>query len=77
MYTENIVQDIKELIHDNKLAWNAVYQSKTEAFRDDDLSEALYGLDRAMDAFAVIEHRLNGLIDMVEMEELSYKVQSK
>lgn len=77
MYTDNILRDIKELIHDNKLAWNTVYQSKTEAFRDDDLSEALDGLDCAMDAFAVIEHRLNGLIEMVEMEELSYKVQNK
>lgn len=77
MYTENILREIKELIHDNKRNWSNVYQSKTEAFRDDDLSEALYGLDNAMDAFAVIEHRLNQLIDMIEMEELSAKVQSK
>lgn len=77
MYVENIIKDIKELIYDNRRAWNAVFQSKQEAFRDDDLSEALSGMDRAMDGFADIEHRLNGLIHALEMEMLSERVHRK
>lgn len=77
MYIENIVRDIKELIYDNNSNWNNVYQSKREAFQRDDLEEALYGLDQAMDAISAVDYRLKQLIDMIEMEALSAKVQSK
>lgn len=77
MYVDNIIRDIKDTIYLNNTNWDNVQKSKREALRDDDLSEALYGLDQAMDALCMIEERLKGLIDMIEMEALSHKVQSK
>lgn len=77
MHVDNIIRDIKDLIHDNNANRGNVHQSKREAFQRDDLEEALYGLDKAMDALDAVSHRLEQLIDMIEMEELSAKVQSK
>lgn len=77
MYIENIIRDIRDIIYDSKRVGGNVCQSKAEAFRDDDLSEALWGLDQAVDGLDLIEHRLERLIDMIEMETLSAKVQSK
>jgi hypothetical protein len=77
MYTENILRDIKELIYDTKRNWSNVHKSKTDAFRDDDLEEALWGLDQACDAFSHIEGQLTLLIENIEMEALSAKVQAK
>lgn len=77
MYIENIIRDIKDTIYLNNINWDNVQKSKREALRDDDLSEALYGLDQAMNALCMIDERLKGLIDMIEMEALSAKVQSK
>lgn len=77
MYTENIIRDIKELINDTKLSWSNVHQSKTDAFRDGDLQEALWGIEQACDTFSHIEDQLTLLIDKIEMEALSAKVQSK
>ena len=75
--TDNIIRDIRDTIYLNNTNWDNVQKSKREALRDDDLSEALYGLDQAMDALCMIDERLKGLIDMIEMEALSHKVQSK
>lgn len=77
MYVENILRDIRDTIYLNNISWDNVQKSKREALRDDDLSEALYGLDQAMDALCMIDERLKDLIDMIEMEALSHKVQSK
>lgn len=77
MYTENIIRDIKGLIHDTKRNWSNVHQSKTDAFRDDDLEEALWGIDQACDGFSYIEDQLTLLIEKIEMEALSAKVQAK
>ena len=77
MYIENIIRDIKDTIYLNNINWDNVQKSKREAQRDDDLSEALYGLDQAMDALCMIDERLKQLMDMIEMEALSAKVQSK
>ena len=77
MYVDNIIRDIRDTIYLNNTNWDNVQKSKREALRDDDLSEALYGLDQAMDALCMIDERLKGLIDMIEMEALSHKVQGK
>lgn len=77
MYIDNIIRDIRDTIYLNNTNWDNVQKSKREALRDDDLSEALYGLDQAMDALCMIDERLKGLIDMIEMEALSHKVQNK
>lgn len=77
MYIDNIIRDIRDTIYLNNTNWDNVMKSKREALRDDDLSEALYGLDQAMDALCMIDERLKCLIDMIEMEALSHKVQSK
>lgn len=77
MYVDNILRDIRDTIYLNNINWDNVQKSKREALRDDDLSEALHGLDQAMDALCMIDERLKGLIDMIEMEALSHKVQSK
>lgn len=77
MYVENILRDIRDTIYLNNISWDNVQKSKREALRDDDLSEALYGLDQAMDALCMIDERLKDLIDMIEMEALSHKVQNK
>ena len=77
MYIDNIIRDIKDTIYLNNINWDNVQKSKREAQRDDDLSEALYGLDQAMDALCMIDERLKQLMDMIEMEALSAKVQSK
>lgn len=77
MYIDNIIRDIRDLIYLNNVNWDNVMKSKREANRDDDLSEALYGLDQAMDALCMIDERLKQLVDLIEMEALSAKVQSK
>lgn len=77
MYIDNIIRDIRDMIYLNNVNWDNVMKSKREANRDDDLSEALYGLDQAMDALCMIDERLKQLVDLIEMEALSHKVQSK
>ncbi len=77
MYTENIIRDLLDLIHDVKSGFSNVRQAKTDAFRRDDLEEALWGLDQATDTLSGIEDRLVKLVDDIKMEELSAKVQSK
>lgn len=77
MYIDNIVRDIKDLIYLNNVNWDNVYETKRDAAKFEDLSDALYGLDQAMDALNLVEERLKQLVDMIEMEALSAKVQSK
>lgn len=77
MYIDNIVRDIKDLIYLNNVNWDNVYKTKRDAAKFEDLPDALYGLDQAMDALTLVEERLKQLVDMIEMEALSAKVQSK
>lgn len=77
MYIDNIIRDIQDLIYLNNVNYNNTYKSKRDAERHDDLADALYGLDQAMDALCMIDERLKQLVDMIEMEALSAKVQSK
>jgi hypothetical protein len=77
MYTENIIRDLQDIIHDVKAACGNVRQSKIDAFKYDDLEEALLGLDQAKDVLLGVEDRLVQLIHEIEMETLSHKVQSK
>ena len=75
--TDNIIRDIRDMIYLNNTNWDNVQKSKRDAVRYDDIDEAMYGLDQAMDALCMIDERLKGLIDMIEMEALSHKVRSK
>lgn len=77
MKTEDIIRDIREIIYDTDRVWNTVSQSKTSAFRDDDLEEALSGLDQARDGLSLIEDMLKTLIYNIEMETLSAKFQGR
>lgn len=77
MYIDNIIRDIRDTIYLNNTNWDNVQKSKRDAIRYDDIDEAMYGLDQAMDALCMIDERLKCLIDMIEMEALSAKVQSK
>ena len=74
MYVDNIVRDIRDTIYLNNINWDNVQKSKRDA---NDIDEAMYGLDQAMDALCMIDERLKQLIDMIEMEALSHKVRSK
>lgn len=77
MYIDNIIRDIQDLIYLNNVNWDNVYKTKRDAEKFEDLSDALYGLGQAMDALSLVEERLKQLVDMIEMEALSAKVQSK
>jgi hypothetical protein len=77
MYIDNIVRDIQDLIYLNNVNWDNIYKTKRDAEKFEDLPDALYGLDQAMDALNLVEERLKQLVDMIEMEALSAKVQSK
>ena len=77
MYVDNIIRDIRDTIYLNNANWENVQKSKRDAVRYDDIDEAMYGLDQAMDALCMIDERLKGLIDMIEMEVLSAQAQSR
>ena len=77
MYIDNIVRDIKDLIYLNNVNWDNVYKTKRDAAKFEDLPDALYGLDQAMDALNLVEERLKQLVDMIEMEGLSAQAQSR
>lgn len=77
MYIDNIVRDIQDLIYLNNVNLDNIYKTKRDAAKFEDLPDALYGLDQAMDALTLVEERLKQLVDMIEMEALSAKVQSK
>ena len=77
MYIEHIIRELKDLKHMNDASWSNAHKNKRDAERHEDLSDALWGLDQAMDAMTAVTERVNLIIDMIEMEALSAKVQSK
>lgn len=77
MYIEHIIRELKDLKHMNDASWGNTYKNKRDAERHEDLSDALWGLDQAMGAMTAVTERVNLIIDMIEMEALSAKVQSK
>lgn len=77
MYIDNILKDISDLIYLNNVNWNNTFKNKKDAERHEDLADALYGLDQAMDALQTVEDRLRNLMEDIQMEALSHKVQSK
>jgi ABC-type transporter Mla subunit MlaD len=96
MYTENIIRDLQDLIHDVKQAHSRAYENRKEAARtfnnvvegfegtidsyetvSDGLVDASQALDKAGDDFMSIEEVLLKIIEDINMEELSHKVQSK
>lgn len=77
MYIEHIIRELKDLKHMNNASLSNTRKNKRDAERHEDLSDALWGLDQAMDAMTAVTERVNLIIDMIEMEALSAKVQSK
>ena len=89
MYIENIVTDLKDIIWDTILVANNTKGGKRDADRalsyvgehDETVAEGLLdasdALDKAADAMNEIQDRLFVLIEKIEMEALSAKVQSK
>ena len=95
MDTENIIRDIRDLIHDVQSykanasedkkgadrtlsnAENGDFPSDAYHTVSDGLVDAADALDRAKDRFGTIEGWLSNLIDSIEREALSAKVQAK
>ena len=91
MYTEDIIRDLKDIIWDTILVANNAKEGKKEADRTlkhsggseyggvthDGLIDASDALDKAADAMNEIQDRLFTLIEKIEMEALSAKVQSR
>ena len=90
MYIENIITDLKDIIWDTILVANNAKEGKKDADRAlnyvgereyetvaEGLIDASDALDKAADAMNEIQDRLFTLIEKIEMEALSAKVQSK
>lgn len=88
MYIENIVTDLKDIIWDTILVANNTKECKRKADRTlkhsgeyetvaDGLIDASDALDKAVDAMNDLQDRLFTLIEKIEMEALSTKVQSR
>ena len=89
MYTKDIIRDLKDIIWDTILIANNTKGGKRDADRalsyvgehDETVAEGLVdasdALDKAADAMNEIQDRLFLLIEKIEMEELSAKVQSR
>lgn len=96
MEIENIIRDIRDLIHDVKTYESNASEDKKDAVRIlnnivggqeeipqayeivcDELVNASQALDRAMDRFGDIEAHLLLLIERIEREALSHKIQSR
>ena len=88
--SENIVTDLKDIIWDTILVANNAKEAKKEADRTfkyageseyenvaEGLLDASDALDKAADAMNEIQDRLFTLIEKIEMEALSAKVQSR
>ena len=85
--SEDIIRDLKDIIWDTILVANNAKEGKKEADRilkygeyeivADGLIDASDALDKAADAMNEIQDRLFTLIEKIEMEALSAKVQSK
>lgn len=85
---EDIIRDLKDIIWDTILVANNAKEGKREADRTlkysegsesayDGLLDASDALDKAADAMNEIQDRLFTLIEKIEMEALSAKVQSR
>ena len=96
MDTENLIRDIRDLIHDVKTYEANASEDRKDAIRvftnvvegeeatyksydtvSNGLVDATDALDRAMDRFGEIEGHLLLLIERIEREALSHKVQSR
>jgi hypothetical protein len=90
MYVENIICDIEDLIFDVKQAGCRAYDNRKDADRvftqsDFDVDQAVFdglicashALDKASDDFQSIEERLRKIIEGIQMEALSERVQGK
>lgn len=96
MDTENIIRDIRDLIHEVRSYEANTSEDKKDAMRvfnrveegreyteygyetvAEGLVDATDALDRAKDRFGTIEGWLSGLIDSIEREALSAKVQAR
>jgi hypothetical protein len=90
MYVENIIRDIEDLIFDVKVAGVRAYGNKRDADRvftrldfddyqavSEGLVDASQALDKAKDDFGNIEQMLLKIIEGIQMETLSAKVQGK
>lgn len=95
MDTENIIRDIRDLIHevqsyeanaseDKKDASRVFYRASGHEYTEhgydtvaEGLVDATDALDRAKDRFGTVEGWLLNLIDNIEREALSHRVQSR
>ena len=95
MDTENLIRDIRDLIHEVQSYEANASEDKKDAIRvftnvvedeatyksydivSNGLVDATDALDRAKDRFGVVEGWLLKLIDNIEREALSHKVQSR
>jgi hypothetical protein len=90
MYVENIIRDIEDLIFDVKAAGVRAYENRRDADRvftrldfddyqavSEGLVDASQALDKANDDFLSIEGVLRKIIEDIQMETLSAKVQGK
>ena len=90
MYVENIICAIEDLIFDVKQAGCRAHGNRKDADRvfsqldfddfqavSEGLVDASQALDKADDDFQSIEERLRKIIEDIEMEALSAKVQGK
>jgi len=74
MHTDEIIKDIRDLIHDVDQAYWRTFQARAEV---KGLVDASNALDRAKEDLLNLEEMLRTLISNIEMETLSHKVQSK
>ena len=90
VYVENIIRDLNDLIFDVKAAGVRAYENRRDADRvftrsdfddyqtvSEGLVEASQALDKANDDFLNIEEMLRKIIEDIQMETLSAKVQGK
>ena len=96
MEIENIMRDIRDLIHDVKAYSNNAYDDRRDANRvfnyvwegdegtieaydtvAEGLVEASQALDRAVERFDIVAGQLVKLMEDLQYEAISHKVQSK
>jgi hypothetical protein len=96
MNVENLIRDIRDLIHDVRSYETNAYEDRKDAIRvftnvvegfegtidsyntvSDGLVDATEALERAKERFGDIEAHLLLLIERIEREALSHKVQSR
>lgn len=95
MYVDNIIRDLKDLIHDAQQMENSVNSDRKEAGRalsngdeqdyakdaaviyEDGLIDAQNALQLAEEHLQMVQYRLELLIEEIEYEQLSSKVNGK